>query len=181
MIAPRGDRALERYARRKTGMPFPGVPYFTPAPWLARAIVDLHPEYGLLMHLDFHEMDILALVVSQENSCRYCYAAVRMLLWAQGMSEAPIQHIEQKLSQDLAPKTTAAIAFGGRQSRVGPQGAQEARQILREAGFSDEEMREVAFVVGATDFFNRLSPSRPSLRKRSSGCPNSSTCGSFAP
>ena len=58
MIAPRGDRALERYARRKTGMPFPGVPYFTPAPWLARAIVDLHPEYGLLMHLDFHEMDI---------------------------------------------------------------------------------------------------------------------------
>ena len=39
---------------------------------------------------------------------------------------------------------------------MGPQGAQEARQILRDAGFSDEEMKEVAFVVGVTDFLNRL-------------------------
>ena len=157
LIEPRRDRALETYARRKTGVPIPTVRYFTSVPWLARAIVDLHPEFGLLMHLDLHQMGILALVVSQENSCRFCYAAVRMLLWAQGMTEARIQHIEQSLSQaGLAPKTTAAIAFGRRQSRVGPQGAQEARQILRVAGFSDEEMKEVAFVVGVTDFLNRL-------------------------
>jgi alkylhydroperoxidase family enzyme len=167
LIAPHRDRALEAYARRKTGVPFPLVRYFAPVPWLVRAIVDLHPEFGLLMHVDFHQMDILALVVSQENSCRFCYAAVRVLLWAQGMSEARIQHIEHKLSQtDLAPKTTAAIAFGRRQSRVGPQGAQEARQILREAGFSDEEMKEVAFVVGITDFLNRVStiPAIPAHR-----------------
>jgi AhpD family alkylhydroperoxidase len=126
LIDPHRDRALETYARRKTGVPFPTVRYFIPVPWLARAIVDLHPEFGLLMHLDHHQMDILALVVSQENSCRFCYAAVRMLLWAQGMSEARIQQIEGKLSQtNLAPKTTAAIAFGRRQSRVGPQGARE--------------------------------------------------------
>jgi AhpD family alkylhydroperoxidase len=157
LIDPRRDRALETYALRKTGVPIPTVRYFTSAPWLARAIVDLHPEFGLLMHLDLHQMDIIELVVSQENSCRFCYAAVRMLLWAQGMSEARIQHIEQTLSQaDLAPKTTAAIAFGRRQSREGPQGAQEARQILRDAGFSAEEMKEVAFVVGVTDFLNRL-------------------------
>ena len=157
LIDPRRDRALEAYARRKTGVPYPQVRYFTPVPWLARAIVDLHPEFGLLMHLDLHEMCILVLVVSQENSCRFCYAAIRILLWAQGMSEARIQQIEQKLSQaDLAPKTTAAIAFGRRQSRVGPQGAQEARQILRDAGFSDEEMKEVSFVVGVTDFLNRV-------------------------
>jgi alkylhydroperoxidase family enzyme len=94
------------------------VRYFTPVPWVARAIADLHPEFGLLMHLDFHQMDILALVVSQENSCRFCYAAVCVLLWAQGMSEARIQHIEQKLSQaDLASKTTAAIAFGRRRAQ----------------------------------------------------------------
>jgi AhpD family alkylhydroperoxidase len=135
LIDPRRDRVLETYARRKTGVPFPTVRYFIPVPWLARAIVDLHPEFGLLMHVDHHQMDILALVVSQENSCRFCYAAVRMLLWAQGMSEARIQQIERKLSQaNLAPKTTAAIAFGRCQSRVGPQGAREARQILREAG-----------------------------------------------
>jgi alkylhydroperoxidase family enzyme len=157
LIDPQRDRALETYARRKMGMPYPPLRYFTPVPWLSRALVDLHPEYGLLMHLDPHQSDVLTLVVSQENSCRFCYAAVRMMLWAQGMSEARIQRIEQKLSgDDITPKTAAAIGFARRQSRVGPQGAVEARQILRDAGFSDAEMREVAFVVGTTDFYNRI-------------------------
>jgi transcriptional regulator with XRE-family HTH domain len=52
LIDPRRDRALETYALRKTGVPIPTVRYFIPVPWLARAIVDLHPESGLLMHLD---------------------------------------------------------------------------------------------------------------------------------
>lgn len=131
LIDPQRDRALETYARRKMGMPFPPVRYFTPVPWLARALVDLHPEFGLLVHLDLAQMDLLTLVVSQENSCRFCYAAIRMLLWAQGMSEARIQRIEQRLSGgELEPKTAAVVAFGRRQSRVGPPGAQEARQSL---------------------------------------------------
>jgi alkylhydroperoxidase family enzyme len=165
LIDPQRDRALETYARRKMGMPFPTLRYFTPVPWLARALIDLHPEFGLLMHLDLHQADVLTLVVSQENSCRFCYAVIRMLLWAQGMSEARIQRIEQKLSGDeVTPKTAAAIAFGRRQSRVGPQAAREARQALRDAGFSDAEMKEVAFVVGLTDFMNRVNtiPAIPS-------------------
>lgn len=131
LIDPQRDRALETYARRKMGMPFPPVRYFTPVPWLARALVDLHPEFGLLVHLDLAQMDLLTLVVSQENSCRFCYAAIRMLLWAQGMSKTRIQRIEQRLSGgELEPKTAAVVAFGRRQSRVGPPGAQEARQSL---------------------------------------------------
>src|SRR5690348_13217448 len=157
LIDPQRDRALETYARRKMGMPFPPVRYFTPVPWLARALVDLHPEFGLSMHLDPHQIDLVTLVVSQENSCRFCYAAVRMLLWAQGMSEARIQRIEQKLSSgELAPKVAAVVAFGRRQSRVGPQGAEEARKILRDAGLGDAEMKEVAYVVAVTDFLNRV-------------------------
>jgi AhpD family alkylhydroperoxidase len=157
LIEPHRDRALESYARRKMGMPFPTLRYFTSVPWLARALIDLHPEQGLLMHLDQNVMDVLALVVSQENSCRFCYAAIRVLLWAQGMNEARIQRMEQNLSRaDLAPTVVAAIAFGRTQSRVGPQGAREARHALRNAGFSDDAMKEIAFVVGTTDFFNRV-------------------------
>ena len=52
---------------------------------MARSLVDLHSEYGLLMHLDQDVADLVVLVVSQENSCRYCYAGVRALLWFQGM------------------------------------------------------------------------------------------------
>jgi alkylhydroperoxidase family enzyme len=166
LVDPQPDRALEAYARRKTGIPFPSIRYFTPVPWLARALIDLHPEYGLLMHLDQNIADLLILIVSRENSCRFCYAAQRALLFAQGMSEAHIQRLEQELSAGLAPRAAAAIAFGQTQSRVGPAAARDACEALRCAGFGDEEMKEIAFTVAATDFLNRAHtipaiPARP--------------------
>jgi alkylhydroperoxidase family enzyme len=166
LVDPHPDRALDSYARRKTGIPVPSIRYFASVPWLARALVDLHPEYGLLIHLDQNVADLLILVVSQENSCRFCYAAQRALLWGQGMSEARIQRVEQELSAGLAPRAAAAIAFGRAQSRIGPAGARDALQALRRAGFGDDEMKEIAFTVAATDFFNRAHtipaiPARP--------------------
>lgn len=155
LVEPHSDRGLEAYARRKVGIPVPSIRYFAPVPWLARALVDLHPEYGLLVHLDQNVADLLTLVVSQENSCRFCYAVQRALLWGLGMSEARIQRVEQELNANLVPRTTAAIAFGRSQSRVGPARARDARQALRRAGFSDDEMKEIAFTTAATDFLNR--------------------------
>jgi AhpD family alkylhydroperoxidase len=155
LVEPHPAQGLEAYARRKTGIPLPSIRYFAPVPWLARALVDLHPEYGLLMYLDQNVADLLTLVVSQENSCRFCYAAQRALLWGLGMSEARIQRVEQELSASLAPRMAAAIAFGRSQSRTGPGGACDARQALRRAGFSDEEIKEIAFTTAATDFLNR--------------------------
>ena len=156
LIDPRPDRELESYARRKMGIPFPSMRYFAPVPWLARALIDMHPEFGLLMHLDQSIANLLTLVVSQENSCRFCYAGVRLMLWAQGMSKARIERVEQDLARgDLAPRTVAAIAFARRQSRGGPATARGAREALRRAGFSDAEIREIAYVVGETDFSNR--------------------------
>lgn len=156
LIEPTPDRTLEAYARRKQGLPNPTVRYFAPVPWLARALVDLHPEYGLLVHLDQSVADLVALVVSQENSCRFCYAAVRAMLWSRGMSLARIQRVERDLTRaDLPPKAVAAVAFGRSQSRSGPAAAREAREALQRAGFTVDEMKEIAFVVGATDFANR--------------------------
>ena len=121
LIEPSPDRTLEAYARRKQGMPNPLVRYFAAVPWLARALVDLHPEYGLLMHLEQRVADLVSLVVSQENSCRFCYAAVRVMLWSQGMSLARIQHVEHDLTRaDLPPRTVAALTFARSQSRSGP-------------------------------------------------------------
>ena len=156
LLDPTPDQSLEQYARRKNGMVNPAVRYFTPVPWLARAIVDLHPEYGLLMRLEQSVADLVALVVSQENSCRFCYAAVRVILWSQGMSLARIQRVEHDLTQaDLPPRATAAMVFARNQSRKGPPAAQEAREGARRAGFTVDEMKEIAFVVGITDFSNR--------------------------
>src|SRR6516165_1743685 len=118
-------------------------------------LVEPHPEYGLLMYLDQNVADLLTLVVSQENSCRFCYAVQRALLWGLGMSEDRIQRLEQELSTSPAPRTVAAIAFGRSQSRTGPAGAWDARQALHRAGFSDEEIKEIAFTTAATDLLNR--------------------------
>ncbi|HEX6080440.1 MAG TPA: hypothetical protein VF197_12485 [Methylomirabilota bacterium] len=156
LLEPRSDRAVESYARRKQGLPQPMISYFAPVPWLARALVDLHPEYGLLVHLDQAVADLVALVVSQENSCRYCFAGVRALLWFQGMSRARIQGIEQDLARaGLSPRTMAGIAFARSQSRSGPSAARAAREALQRAGYGTEEMREIAFVAAQTDFSNR--------------------------
>src|SRR5215468_1228690 len=156
VVAPSPDPTLEAYARRKQGLPNPYVRYFVPVPWLARAYVDLHSEYGLLVHLEQSVADLIALVVSQENSCRFCYAAVRVMLWSQGMSLARIQQVEHDLTQaDLPPRATAAMVFARNQSRKGPAAAREAREGARRAGFTVEEMKEIAFVVAVTDFSNR--------------------------
>ena len=156
LIAPTRDASLEQYARQRHGVPNPAIRYFTPVPWLARAIVDLHPEYGLLMHLEQRVADLVVLVVSQENSCRFCYAAVRVMMWSQGMSLARIQRVEQDLARgDLPARTAAALAFARSQSRKGPAAAGEALESARRAGLSPDEMKEIAFIVAITDFSNR--------------------------
>ena len=156
LVEPQPDPALQSYARRRWGFPNPIIAYFSPVPWLARALTDLHPEYGLLMHLDQSVADLVVLAVSQENSCRFCYAAVRGMLWAQGMSWARIEGLEQDLARgDLPPRTLAAVAFARSQSRSGPGAARAARENLRRSGISDDEMMEIAFVAAVTDFSNR--------------------------
>jgi len=167
LVEPRPDRALESWARRKQGVTNPSMIYFSPVPWLARGLVDLHPEYGLLMHLDQDVSDLIALAVSQENSCRFCYSAVRAMLWAQGMPRARVQHVERELTRaDLSPRTAAALAFGRSQSRTGPPGARAAREALLRSGVGPDEMREIGFSAANTDFSNRAHtiaaiPTRP--------------------
>src|SRR5262245_29448232 len=167
LLTPRRDGALEGLAKRKMGIVPQGLPYFVDCPWLAKALVELHPEQGLLVRLDLHMADLISLVVSQENSCRYCYSAVRAMLRIQGMSESRIQRLEQDLTRaDLDPRSIAAITFGRAQSRSGPTGARDAKQALLAAGFDADELKEIAFVVATMDFLNRAStiPAIPSRR-----------------
>jgi AhpD family alkylhydroperoxidase len=156
LLEPRRDAELESYARRKLGVPNPSLRYFAPVPWFARATIDTHPEFGLLIHLDQRVADLVALVVSQENSCRFCYAAARAFLWGRGMSRERIQRVEQDLSRaDLPSRTLAAIAFARSQSRTGPVAAMEACAALQSAGYSRDEMLELMFVIASLDLMNR--------------------------
>jgi AhpD family alkylhydroperoxidase len=156
-VEPKVDRALENYARRRTGLPNGAVRYFAAAPWVAHAAVDLPPSVSQLMHLDGRTSSLIGLVVSQENACRFCFAAVRAMLWFQGMDRERVLHVEQEAARsDLPPKTQAAIGYARAQSRSGPSAAHAAWRAMRAAGVSLHEAREIAFTVALSDILNRL-------------------------
>jgi AhpD family alkylhydroperoxidase len=154
LLEPRRDRELEAYSRRETGVVSDGVPYLASRPWLARA--HIRWNYSLLNHLDLTLAEQISLVVSQENSCRYCYAASRALLRVQGLSEKRIQALEQRLAGDGPdPRTAAALGFARRMARAAAVDP-GARKELLAAGWSVPEANEIAACVAATVFNNRL-------------------------
>lgn len=158
LLEPTPDRQAEAALRRETGAAPGWIRYFLSCPWLPRAAIRLGIDNKLLVHLDFPTVDLIALVVSQEHSCRYCYAVTRMQLRILGMSEERMLQLEQRLaSGDLEPKAAAAVRFARRMSRSTPLVTPQDLEPLRAAGYSDAEIREIAFVVASIAFFNRIS------------------------
>ena len=159
LLEPVPDRRAEAALRSETGAAGPvWVRYYLNCPWLPRAMIRLSTANALLMHLDFPTTDLISMVVSQEHSCRYCYAVTRMYLRIFGMSELRLQQLEQRLaSGNLDSKAAAAIRFSRRMARCAPLVATQDIEALRDAGYSDAEIREIAFVVASGAFLNRLS------------------------
>jgi AhpD family alkylhydroperoxidase len=157
VLEPGRDPALEALARRAYGSLPPHLPYLVHCPWVARASVTLNPEQGLLVSLDFGLADLVSMVVSQDNSCRYCFAISHLLLRVQGMSDARIAELQARLAQGAGdPRTAAAVAFARRLSRSQPLVGTEDQRRLREAGFTEGELREMAYVVAYVSWINRV-------------------------
>lgn len=156
LLEPVRDPALEAWARRRIGLPHPTVRYFARAPWVARMLVRWLPEQGLLVELDLHEADLVGLVVSQENSCRFCYAAVRAMLRIQGLSEERVQRLERQLADtEVEPRLAALVRFTRRMARSDPPLAPSDVEALRAAGFGAGAIRELMFAVAGNGLFNR--------------------------
>ncbi len=152
------DRQAEATLRRETGSAPGWIRYFLSCPWLARAAIRLGIDNKILVHLDFQTVDLIGLVVSQENSCRYCYAVTRMALRVLGMSEERMQQLEHRMaSGDLEPKAAVAVHFARRMARSAPLVTPQDLEPLRAAGYSDAAIREIAFSVACIAFFNRIS------------------------
>jgi len=157
-LAPAREREAEAYLKREVGSAPAWSRYFWSAPWFAKAMIRLPYDHGLLIELDFATADLAGLVVSQENSCRYCYAAARAMMRVLGLSEARMQALEKRLAlPDLDPRGAAAVRFARRMARANPLAGAADRDALRTAGFTAGEIREFAFAVAVTTFFNRLS------------------------
>ena len=157
IIEPTRDRALEGYVRAAIGSVPPLVTYFYTCPWIVRSMVAFEGPYHTPAHVDADLGRLVDLVVSQDNACRYCYAATRAMLKIFGFPEARIRKVEHDLqSAQLSPAVTLALEFVRRVSRANPLPSATDTQRLRDAGYSDGAVRELAFLAGTTVYFNRL-------------------------
>lgn len=157
VIEPTRNAALGRYVRQALGVIPPAVPYFYPCPWVVRAIVAFDASRLGLAHIDSRTAALIELVVSQDNSCRYCYAATRAMLKILGFSEQRIRSVERDLlSAEVEPKVRLALDFARHVSRANPSTAHQDIERLLAAGYSREAVKELALVAAVTVFFNRV-------------------------
>lgn len=157
ILEPRRDAALEREMRRTVGYVPPLVSFLSDCPWLARAASVLNDLELGLRHVDGEMLDMVGLVVSQDNSCRYCYAIQRTLLRALGFSERRIRSLEQDFfAAQVDPRNRAALEYARRVSRCDPRPGPADRAALRAIGWSDDAIRELALAASLSVFLNRI-------------------------
>lgn len=165
LVEPREDRELERWLKKRIGLVPPAMRYLLGCPTLVYMESEL--ELAPLIHVDHELRGLVALVVSQDNSCRFCYAATRVLLSIIGMSDERIRKLEHALQTTRHdPRVEPALDFARRISRSNPPPSAADKKALIEAGYGDAAIRELAFAAGGVVLANRIAtlPALPPQR-----------------
>ncbi len=156
-LLPRAEMppALAREIRAMIGRGPGFVPRLAHAPWVVRAmarIVDVPLAYA-----PAGISGRIALVVAQDNSCRYCYGTLRALLRVAGRTEADIGRIvRDSLVTDLSPTERAAVDYARRVSRCSPRPGVAELQAVVAAGLDRRAAVEVAVHAAFGSFMNRV-------------------------
>lgn len=168
LLEPLRDQQLEAYLRHELGTVPSCAPYFATSPWIVRSLATVGQYQVGLVHTDFALADLIGLVVSQDNSCRYCYATQRTLMRIQGVSEARLRQLDRDLfAAEIDPRQRSALESARRISRASPLASSLNRPQLRAAGYAEPAIKELAFVAASHVYFNRIAtlpaipPQRP--------------------
>ena len=157
LLEPGRDRELERRVRRDVGQASPTGPYFHDCPWMVEALARVNKGFSTRVFIEHELADLVGLVVSQDNSCRFCFAAQRALLRVLGFPQARISKLEQdSRTADLSPRERAALEFARRVSRSNPLPGPAELRALREAGFEELAIAELASLAALMVFLNRV-------------------------
>ena len=123
--------------------------------WIREAVMNW-PWYKPT-HVPMRLYDICTLVTAQENACRYCLGVARTTMKIYGYSEKTIRSIERDaLFAETNERERAFIRFCRNLSRSNPRPPKSDCAKLIKLGFSQKEVTEMAFVVGAHCFVNRV-------------------------
>jgi uncharacterized peroxidase-related enzyme len=107
--------------------------------------------------LDKLEREMIAVVVSSQNKCFYCLvahgAAVRQMSGDPALGELLVMNYR---AAELSDRHRAMLDFACKLTES-PQKVGEAdRQLLRDAGFSDEEIWDICAVASFFNMTNRM-------------------------
>lgn len=103
------------------------------------------------------EREMIALVVSAENRCFYCLtahgAAVRGLSGDPAFGETLAMNWR---AAELSPRHHAMLSFAVKATRASAEIEDADRSALREHGFADADIWDIAAVVGFFNMSNRM-------------------------
>ncbi|UWR42677.1 peroxidase-related enzyme [Phaeobacter inhibens] len=103
------------------------------------------------------EREMIAVVVSSINSCFYCLAAhgaaVRQLSGDAKLGEMLVMNYRVA---PLEPRQRAMLDFAAKATRASAEIEEADRQILRDHGFSDRDIWDIANVTGFFNMSNRV-------------------------
>ncbi|HEY4923993.1 MAG TPA: peroxidase-related enzyme [Roseiarcus sp.] len=103
------------------------------------------------------EREMIAVAVSADNRCFYCLtahgAAVRQISGIPQLGELMAMNWR---AANLPPRQTAMLAFAEKITRASAAIEERDRQDLRDAGFSDREIWDIAAVASFFNMSNRM-------------------------
>ncbi len=150
------NAAWEAEVTSTIGMLPDAVQRLSPSPWVRRAYLD--GSRAPTRSLSEPEVQLAALVTSQENACRYCYGVARTRMRMLGFSEEMLERIERRAQlADADDRERELVRFCRDLARSKPRPAKKARETMESVGFTAEQTAELAYVVAATGFCNRVS------------------------
>ncbi len=103
------------------------------------------------------EREMIAVVVSSVNRCWYCQvahgAAVRALSGDPALGEAMVMNYR---AAKLDNRKISMLDFAAKLTRSSAETEESDRQALRDAGFSDRDIFDIASVTGFFNMTNRV-------------------------
>ena len=128
---------------------------FAPVPWLARTMSEMTSLP--FAHLSFRDTSLIALVVSRDNSCRFCYGTQRALMRILGHELDAIERLERGALVDPDPAGQLVLDFARKVSRGIPRAGASECAALERTGRSREAVAEIGISAAFTVFANRAS------------------------
>jgi len=124
-------------------------------PWLVRAFSRFGQKR--VAHVPPALTDLITLVVSQDNSCRYCFGVQHALLRVLGYDQGYIDRLERDFHvADLTPAQRAALDFARKISRANPRVGPREFAELAKHGFTPPAIAEIAALAAMSVFHNRV-------------------------